>query len=65
LNFPQAWREEPGEDAVFDEVASSVIPRLRVEGPDGREGFFICRESMRSGVVGRHDQHPDTKRALS
>lgn len=32
LYFPQAWREEPREDSVFHEVASSVIPRLRAEG---------------------------------
>jgi alkanesulfonate monooxygenase SsuD/methylene tetrahydromethanopterin reductase-like flavin-dependent oxidoreductase (luciferase family) len=29
LYWPQAWRERPGEDAVFEEVAATVIPQLR------------------------------------
>jgi alkanesulfonate monooxygenase SsuD/methylene tetrahydromethanopterin reductase-like flavin-dependent oxidoreductase (luciferase family) len=29
LYWPQAWRERPGEDAVFEEVAAAVIPQLR------------------------------------
>lgn len=33
LYWPQAWREEPREGAVFDEVARTVIPRLRTQGP--------------------------------
>jgi alkanesulfonate monooxygenase SsuD/methylene tetrahydromethanopterin reductase-like flavin-dependent oxidoreductase (luciferase family) len=29
LYWPQNWREAPGEDAVFEEVTTTVIPRLR------------------------------------
>ena len=29
LYWPQSWREHPREDAVFAEVATSVLPRLR------------------------------------
>ena len=29
LYWPQSWREAPSEDAVFEEVATTVIPRLR------------------------------------
>jgi len=29
LYWPQTWREAPGEDAVFEEVATTLIPRLR------------------------------------
>jgi alkanesulfonate monooxygenase SsuD/methylene tetrahydromethanopterin reductase-like flavin-dependent oxidoreductase (luciferase family) len=29
LYWPQAWRERPGEDTVFDKVAAAVIPQLR------------------------------------
>jgi alkanesulfonate monooxygenase SsuD/methylene tetrahydromethanopterin reductase-like flavin-dependent oxidoreductase (luciferase family) len=33
LYWPRSWREAPSEDAVFEEVTASVIPRLRA-GPD-------------------------------
>jgi hypothetical protein len=26
---PQSWRQDPGEDAVFEEVAATLIPQLR------------------------------------
>lgn len=29
LYWPQNWREAPGEDAVFEEVTTTLIPRLR------------------------------------
>ncbi len=29
LYWPQTWREVSREDVVFDEVATSVMPRLR------------------------------------
>jgi alkanesulfonate monooxygenase SsuD/methylene tetrahydromethanopterin reductase-like flavin-dependent oxidoreductase (luciferase family) len=29
LYWPQTWREAPGEDAVFEEVTTTLIPRLR------------------------------------
>ena len=29
LYWPQTWRDAPGEDAVFEEVAATVMPRLR------------------------------------
>ena len=29
LYWPQSWRDAPGEDAVFEEVAATVMPRLR------------------------------------
>lgn len=29
LYWPQTWREVPGEDAVFEEVTTTLIPRLR------------------------------------
>jgi alkanesulfonate monooxygenase SsuD/methylene tetrahydromethanopterin reductase-like flavin-dependent oxidoreductase (luciferase family) len=29
LYWPQAWRHDPREDAVFEEIATSVMPRLR------------------------------------
>ncbi len=32
LYWPQTWRDAPGEDAVFDEVAATVMPRLRAAG---------------------------------
>ena len=32
LYWPQSWRDAPGEDAVFDEVAATVMPRLRAAG---------------------------------
>ena len=32
LYWPQSWRDAPGEDAVFDEVAATVLPRLRAAG---------------------------------
>ncbi|MEP6759675.1 MAG: hypothetical protein ABJB55_10815, partial [Actinomycetota bacterium] len=32
LYFPQNWREAPQEDAVFEQVASEVIPALRSNG---------------------------------
>jgi hypothetical protein len=33
LYWPQAWRDGPREDAVFREVTSRLIPRLRAEAP--------------------------------
>jgi alkanesulfonate monooxygenase SsuD/methylene tetrahydromethanopterin reductase-like flavin-dependent oxidoreductase (luciferase family) len=32
LYWPQSWRDAPGEDAVFQEVAATVMPRLRAAG---------------------------------
>ena len=32
LYWPQSWRDQPAEDAVFEEVAATVIPRLRAAG---------------------------------
>jgi alkanesulfonate monooxygenase SsuD/methylene tetrahydromethanopterin reductase-like flavin-dependent oxidoreductase (luciferase family) len=29
LYWPQSWREDPREDVVFEEVATSVMPRMR------------------------------------
>ena len=29
LYWPQTWRDAPGEDAVFEEVATTVMPQLR------------------------------------
>ena len=31
LYWPQAWQDAPGEDAVFEEVAHTVIPELRTD----------------------------------
>ncbi|HEY3200401.1 MAG TPA: hypothetical protein VGK55_07650 [Actinomycetes bacterium] len=29
LHWPGEWRDHPGEDKVFENVATDVIPRLR------------------------------------
>jgi alkanesulfonate monooxygenase SsuD/methylene tetrahydromethanopterin reductase-like flavin-dependent oxidoreductase (luciferase family) len=36
LYWPQAWRDAPAEEAVFEEVATTVMPQMRAEhGLDG------------------------------
>jgi hypothetical protein len=32
LYWPRNWRDAPGEDAVFEEITSTVMPRLRDAG---------------------------------